>query len=59
MTNSAEEAQTPTTVPAPAISRYNPSPWRTAVERADALRARKKQKRTAHRATLKRSHSRG
>jgi len=50
---------TATPVPAPVHPRQNISRWRTAEERADALRAKKQRRRAAHRITLRRSHANG
>jgi len=50
---------TPTPVPAPVHPRRSISGWRTAEERAEALRAKKQRRRAAHRITLRRSHARG
>jgi len=46
-------------LPAEASPKDRPSHWRTSVERADGIRAKKKQRRRAHRASLKRSHTKG
>jgi hypothetical protein len=53
----------PETTTAPAEARVNPKPnvsqERSTDKRAEALRAKKKQKRRAHRVTLRRSHTKG
>ena len=46
-------------VPAPARPRQYVSHWRTAEERAEALRAKKQRRRAAHRIALKRSPANG
>ncbi len=55
------EVPEPTAAPAEAqaLPRQNASRDGVADKRADALRAKKKQKRDAHRVTLRRSHTKG
>jgi hypothetical protein len=50
---------TPTPVPGPEHTRQYISRWRTAEERAEALRAKKQRRRAGHRITLRRSHTKG
>jgi len=61
MVTPATETTEPTT--APAEARVNPKhdvpQERSADKRAEAIRAKKKQKRDAHRVTLRRSHNKG
>ena len=57
------EAETPEATTPPAEVRVKSKPAvpqeRSADKRAEALRAKKKQKRDAHRVTLRRSHTKG
>jgi hypothetical protein len=55
------EVPEPTATPAQAqvTPKQYVSRWRTAGERADALRAKKQRRRAAHRVALKRSHANG
>lgn len=46
-------------VPAPARSGQYVSPWRTAEERAEALKSKKQRRRAAHRIALRRSPANG
>jgi|HubBroStandDraft_4_1064222.scaffolds.fasta_scaffold28421_3 hypothetical protein len=46
-------------VPAPAHSKHYVSHWRTAEERADAIKAKKQRRRAAHRIALRRSPANG
>jgi hypothetical protein len=52
-----ESSATPVQIPA-TVKQYV-SQWRTAEERAEALRAKKQRRRAAHRVALKRSHANG
>ncbi len=49
----------PSSITAPARSKQSVSPWRTAEERAEAITAKKKRRRAAHRIGLRRSHANG
>lgn len=51
--------QAATSALAPPHERQNISRWRTAEERAKALRAKKQRRRAAHRIALERSHTKG
>ncbi len=50
---------TANSAPVPAHSRQYVSHWRTAEERAEALRAKKQRRRAAHRIALRRSPANG
>ena len=50
---------TATSAPAPVHPRQDTPRWRTAEERATALRAKKQRRRSAHRIALGRSHTNG
>ena len=56
-----EESSEPTATSAPPLvqRRQNISRWRTAEERAKALKAKKQRRRAAHRIALGRSHTKG
>lgn len=58
---SKEENSEPTATfaPVPAYPRQDISRWRTAEERATALRGKKQRRRAAHRIALGRSHTNG
>jgi hypothetical protein len=58
-TKDERSESTVTSVPLPAHSRQYVSHWRTAEERAEALQAKKKRRRAAHRIALRRSHANG
>ncbi len=59
LTNSAADVLNTEAAPIEASPKQHISQWRTAAERADGIRTKKKQRRTAHRASLKRSHTKG
>ena len=61
MATPVTEIPEPTATPAsaPTHPRENATLDRVADKRADALRAKKKKKRDAHRVTLRRSHTKG
>jgi hypothetical protein len=59
MTNNGQEGMNTTPVQTSPSLTQNASPWRTAEERAAGILAKKKQRRAAHRVTLKRSHAKG
>jgi hypothetical protein len=59
MTNNGQEGMNATPVQTSSSPTRNVSPWRTAEERAAGILAKKKQRRAAHRVTLKRSHANG
>ncbi len=48
-----------TSVPVTAHPTQHVSPWRTAEERAQALKTKQQRRRAAHRIALKRSHANG
>lgn len=58
-TKEGSDETTATPAAAPVHSRPYISRWRTAEERAEALRAKKQRRRAAHRITLRRSHAKG
>lgn len=58
-TKDASSEAAATSVPVPAHSRQHVSRWRTAEERAEALKAKKQRRRAAHRIALRRSPANG
>lgn len=50
---------TATSDPTPRHAKEHITQWRTAEERASALRAKKQRRRAAHRIALRRSHANG